>query len=99
MKFFDYETKTTFWEDFSIADIFGYDAIEDTFKRAFDEWKDDVTYLTELAMVLNWKIWEHWDAGNDAYGKLYDTLWRKVDEYAVNNLKGEDLTYYYRTTD
>ena len=26
-----YETKTTFWEDFTIADAFGVDAINDTF--------------------------------------------------------------------
>lgn len=33
------EVKTTFWEDFSIAERFGLSAIQDTFKRAFKEWK------------------------------------------------------------
>lgn len=27
-----YETKTTFWEDFSIADVFGVSAVKDTYK-------------------------------------------------------------------
>ena len=34
-----YEVKTTFWEDFSIAERFGLSAIQDTFNRAFKEWK------------------------------------------------------------
>ena len=33
------EVKTTFWEDFSIAERFGLSAIQDTFNRAFKEWK------------------------------------------------------------
>lgn len=36
-----YELQTTFWEDFSIADRFGLSAIQDTFKRAFEEWKNN----------------------------------------------------------
>lgn len=43
-----YELQTTFWEDFSIADRFGLSAIQDTFKRAFEEWKNNYKYLTEL---------------------------------------------------
>ena len=52
-----YETMTTFWQDFTIADNFGVDAVNDTYNRAFNSWKDDYRYLTELVMVLNWKIW------------------------------------------
>ena len=54
-----YKPKTTFYEDFSIADRFGIPAVKDTFKRAFEGWKDNHIYLTELVMVLNWKICEH----------------------------------------
>lgn len=39
-----YELQTTFWEDFSIADRFGLSAIQDTFKRAFEEWKNNYKY-------------------------------------------------------
>ena len=55
----DYQMMTTFWSDFSIADRFGARAIKDTYERAFNEWKDNYQYLTELVMVLNWKIWQH----------------------------------------
>ena len=94
-----YKPITTFYEDFSIADHYGASAIEDTFERAFNEWKTDYKFLTELVMALNWKIWEHYDCGNEQYSRLYDKLWRKADEYACKNLKGEELSYFYTTTD
>lgn len=93
-----YKPITTFYEDFSIADNFGLSAIKDTYKRAMEAWKSDYKYLTELVMALNWKIWEHYEQ-NDAYAKLYDKLYREADEYACNNLKGEELSYFYQTTD
>lgn len=93
-----YKPQTTFYMDFSIADQFGTGAIKDTYKRAMEAWKDNAVYLTELVMVLNWKIWEHFET-NDTYGRLYDSLWRKADEYAVEHLEGDDLTYFFRTTD
>ena len=94
-----YKMKTTFWLDFCIADRFGVSAIEDTYKRAFNEWKTDVVYITELTMVLNWKIFEWWEKGNGEYTEVYDTLWRKTDEYCMDHLKGKELDYYIRTTD
>ena len=93
-----YKPKTTFYTDFSIADRFGVEAIKDTFKRSFENWKNNVEYLTELVMALNWKIWEHYEA-NQTYAQLYQSLWEKADAYACENLKGDDLTYFYRTTD
>lgn len=96
---FDYELKTTFWSDFGIADRFGEDAVKDTFNRAFEAWKDNHVYLTELVMVLNWKLWQHYEAHNESMARLYNELWEKADEYAVENLKGAELSYFYRTTD
>lgn len=93
-----YEPKTTFWMDFSIADKFGINAIKDTYKRAFNEWKDNHVYLTELVMVLNHKIWQ-WYEENDTIARLYDTLWREADLWAQENLKDEELEYFYRVTD
>lgn len=94
-----YETKTTFWQDFSIADKFGINAIKDTYKISFDSWKNNVEYLTELAMVLNWKLWEHWENGNEQVARVYEELWKKTDSYACENLKDKDLDYYFKTTD
>lgn len=94
----DYEFKTTFWADFSIADAFGTEAIKDTFNRAFENWKDNHVYLTELVLVLNWKIWQHYEK-NETYAKLYNELWMKADNYGLDNLKGDELDYFIRTLD
>ena len=93
-----YKPITTFYTDFSIADKFGTKAILETYQTAFREWKHDYKYLTELAMVLNWKIWR-WYEKNDEYTKVYDKLWRELDQWCIDNLKGEELEYYYKTTD
>lgn len=93
------EFTTTFWTDFTIADAFGKRAIQDTFRRAFREWKTDYRYLTDLVMVLNHKIWQHYEAGNRPYAELYDLLWRKAEDYAFDHLKGEELKYYLTVTD
>ena len=50
-----YTVQTTFWEDFTIADLFGLSAIRDTYNRAFKEWNEDYKFLTELVLVLNHK--------------------------------------------
>lgn len=93
-----YKPITTFWEDFSIADKFGNGAVNDTFKRAFTEWKGNYAYLTEMVMVLNHKIWQ-WYKKNILLAKLYNQLYDMAAEYAENNLKGEELDYYYSITD
>lgn len=95
---FDYNYKTTFFNDFTIADAFGIEAVKDTYKRAFAEWKDNVEYITELTIVLNHKIWQHCET-NEPLARVYDKLWRELDTWCCKNLKGKDLEYFYQTTD
>lgn len=93
-----YKTITTFYQDFSIADKFGTYAIEDTYKRAFNAWKNDYKYLTELVLILNWKIFEH-HKKNDQFAELYNELWIEADTYACENLHGEEAEYFFKITD
>ena len=95
----DQEQKTTFWNDFCIADRSGEKAIKDTSKRAFKSWKNDVVYLTELVQTLNHKIWIYHNRGNEKLARLYDALWREADQYACENLEGDDASYFFRMTD
>lgn len=111
---FDYEPKTTFMTDFSIAERFGQLEVKDTYSRAFREWNTDVEYYTELVMVLNHKIWMHWERRemaekttknesavkyHEAMARLYDSLWKQADAYGSEHFKGADAEYYYRTLD
>ena len=93
-----YKPKTTFWREFSISDHFGTAAVKDTFNRAFAEWKGDYIYLTELVMVLNHKIWQHYET-NEPLARVYNDLWAKADEYAMDNLKGDEMRYFLNVTD
>lgn len=94
-----YKPITSFYLDFSIAEKFGIAGIEDTYKRGLqDAVNMGYKALTEFVMVLNWKIWEHYQA-NEPLARVYDSLWKEADEYAMEHLKGKELSYYYKTTD
>lgn len=93
-----YRPITTFWMDFDIADRFGLEAIKDTYSRAFREWRSDYRYLTELVLVLNHKAWQHYER-NDQYSELYVQLYEVADNYAIENLKGQELKYFLSVTD
>lgn len=93
-----YKPISTFYEDFSIADMFGVNAVKDTYKRAMVSWKNDYKMLTELVMVLNWKIWR-WYESNEQLARVYNELWKKADSYAMDNLKDDELKYFLRVTD
>lgn len=49
-------------------------------------------------MVLCWKI-EQYYGSNKTYAEVYNELYHKANDYALENLKGEELEYFYRTTD
>lgn len=93
-----YKPISTFYEDLSIADNFGAEAIRDTYDRVVDSWLSDCKMFTEFVMALNWKIWEHYEK-NEKFARIYNDLWEKADILAQETFKGEDLAYYYRTTD
>lgn len=93
-----YKPRTTFYEDFSIADHFGCLAIRDTYCRAFNTWQNNIEYMTELVMVLNWKILEH-HRSNYMIAGMYADLWQEADQWVLDHFDGDDLKYYIRTTD
>ena len=99
--FTDYRSKTTFWDDFSIADSYEElepGAIERTYVSAMSHWKKDYEYLTELVMVLNHKLWQWFDT-DKTRAAIYNDLFVQARKYAETYLKGDELAYYYRVTD
>lgn len=96
-----YNYRTTFETDFAIANAFGIEAVKDTFKRAFAEWKDDIVYLTELAMVTNMYCW-HYCATHEELSRLYADCYYKCYDYAWSSdspFSDAELSYYHRCTD
>lgn len=73
-------TDSTFWDDFTIADMYGVKAIKDTFNTAFMCYKDNAEMFVELVGVLNHKIWQHHQK-NEKLSEEYNRLWLKADEY------------------
>ena len=49
-------------------------------------------------MVLNHKSWQHYQK-DEALTNLYIDLYEKANDYAWENLKGEELNYFYNVTD
>ena len=49
-------------------------------------------------MVLNYKIWQYHEKRPE-FAELYNTLWEQTDQYAMENLKDEELSYFFDVTD
>ena len=82
----DEREETTFFQDFSIAEeLGGLNAVKETFRCAFNAWKTNIKYLTELAVVLNHKCWE-WNKRNQEISKYYSDRYYQVYDYIL----GED---------
>lgn len=91
-----YETQTTYFMDFSIAEKFGIEAIRDTYKRAL--LNTDYKMMTELVMVLNHKIWFTHEK-NPELAKVYDELWRDCEFRCRQTFTDKELLYFYQITD
>jgi len=93
--------RTTFTQDFLIAEAYGLSAIRDTYNRAFNGWKNSYKYFTELTMTLNHRLhaWFYRAGENDERTKLYDELWQKTYDWGCANLKGDELSFFYSVLD
>ncbi len=93
-----YEVRPTFWDDFTMKEDFGVDAVRDTYRAAFMSWRDNAKYLAELVMALDRKIW-WWYKRDSEMAELYERCWREAEAWGRDNLRGDDNLYYLRTTD
>lgn len=105
----DYERKTTYTSDFSIAEwcvpVEGMKAIASTLRNALTNWRDSIEFFAEIIIVLNMKSWEHHARGNQNYSQMYSELyfmakdlyfdWFDKDNKQHNNA----MQYYYDYVD
>lgn len=96
-----YKNPTTFFQDFFIADKFGISAVKDTFNRAFNEWKNDIVYLTGLAVVTNTFCWVYYSRKNEELAKLLSEYYYTCRDYAYSdgNFTEAETKYYFKCTD
>ena len=108
----EYKRKTTFVNDFAIAECFGDSSIRDTYRRALRDWLSSYEYATELAMSLNHLCWFWHYNGEPELSKLYSTLYYKArdafyeyyseketDTDEEKERKGEARGYFFRCID
>ena len=100
----------TFAQDFTIALMFGgLKGVEETYKRAFEEWKKDIRYITALAITMNHLGWKYWDT-DEKVGKKFFEYWEKLDafildgeedgeDYKYNNFTADEVSYFIRACD
>ena len=105
----DYERKTTYTYDFSIAEwcvpVEGMQAIARTLSNALTGWRDNIEFFAEIVIVLNLKAHEHAARGNWKYAEMYSELYLDAkclyfnwfDE--ENNQHNKAVEYYYQFVD
>ena len=93
-----YTPFTTYYDDLTIAEPFGTDAIKDTVDRALKH-NLGYKYITELCMVVNHKSWIWYSRGNNELSEFYADLYYYVRDWCFENLKGDELHYFIETTD
>jgi len=90
----DYKFETTFFDDYKIANAFGLEAIKDTYKRAYNDWKDNVVYMKEMTYVLNIMCWHFYEENKIEFSKLYEDLYYECYDKCLDHFKCEDLHEY-----
>lgn len=86
---------TTFVQDLRIADMFGQQAIKETFDNVVESWLDDVEYFTEFVVALNQLCWFHYENGRHDIGMLYSELFYKARNLGYDTYKGAELDHFY----
>ena len=95
-----YKFQYTWWMDFTIADAFGLNAIQDTYNRGLNEYHTNRVAMQELTAVLNWKGWQFYEQDNDSeIAKLYFKLNQECYDKCLDFFKGSELTAYWSFLD
>ena len=94
-----YTQRTTFWDDFTIAERFGISAIKDTYKNAFMSWNTDVVFIVELVLVLNWKMFYMEERHMTEKSEMYYKCWKELCNWCENHLEAGAYEYFISVTD
>ena len=94
-----YTQRTTFWDDFTIAERFGLPAIKDTYKNAFMSWKSGVGFIRGLVWVLNWKMLYMGERRMTEKSAMYYKCWVELSNWCERHLEAGAYEYFINVTD
>ena len=93
---------TTYASDFILAEIEGSAGVIKTAKNAWENWKTDYKWATEIIMALNFLAWYHYDVDvNLPLSELYSELYYKYMDLYYEQFEGneEATDYFFEMTD
>lgn len=98
-----YKPVTTFWTEFCQIEDTGFVNLKEYFQKVFEDNKPLNLYpqMTELIMVLNHKCWEHYEHGRYELSRIYQALYEKAYDWALNHYPSGStaLSYLLNTLD
>lgn len=94
-----YTQRTTFWDDFTIAERNGIPSIEKTYRNAFNSYKTDVVFITELVLVLNWKMLYMDERHMTEKLVMYYKCWVELSNWCERHLEAGAYEYFILVTD
>jgi len=93
--------KFDYWQRFTEAEKDGIEAIRKVFREIVNECHEaekPYVNLTELYIIANHKVWQHYKTDKELAGH-YDDMQRSGYEYITNHFTKEELDYFFKTTD
>ena len=93
---------TTYASDFILAEIEGSAGVIKTAKDAWNNWKTDYKWATEIIMTINFLAWFHYDVDvNLSLSELYSELYYKYMDLYYEQFEGnsEATEYFFEMTD
>lgn len=91
-----YTPITTFWEDFSIAEKGGLNAIKDTYNSAL-QWKKNIKYMAELLLVVNHKsiVFAELTREGSTVKDAYRWYYRNLSDVQIDEIMNYYIDKYY----
>lgn len=96
------ERKTTFMSDLSIGEwARGWHGVFETTENSVRSWRDNVEFMAEFVLCLNWKSWEHHGRGNVNWSRFYALLFEGVRDLMYDYYEGDDekTSYFWEYLD
>lgn len=93
---------TTYASDFILAEIDGSAGVIETAKNAWNNWKTEYKWATEIIMAINFLTWYHYDTDvNIPLSSLYSELYYKYKDLYYEQFEGneEATEYFFEMTD